>query len=155
MNKPPTGSDVTKTELVLSKHLNAHGSVFGGTVLAWADVTAALSATKHGGFPVLTAALDGMHFLHPIKLGWIVTIQGRVNESFRSSMEVGIKVTSYDPYTKESFVNSRGYFTMVAVDATGKTVKVPGIDPISLEDQRRQKAAVTRRQHRIRMRRMS
>lgn len=153
--KSPQDSDIIKTELIMSKHINAVGSVFGGTLLSWADVTAALCGTKFCQGPVVTASLDAMSFYHPIKLGWIVTIYGRVNESFQTSMEVGIKISSVDPETGQDFLNSRGYFTIVALGPDSKPKKVPKIAPTTDHDKRRQQQARQRREIRIRMRRLS
>lgn len=151
--RTPQTSDVIKTELIMSKHINAVGSVFGGTLLAWADVTAALCGTKFCRGPVVTASLDAMNFIHPIQLGWIVTIYGRVNASFRTSMEVGIKIVSVDPHTGKIFVNSRGYFTIVALNEHAKPKAVPQLTPVTPEDIRRQLAAHNRRKIRMQMRR--
>ncbi|MCY4380170.1 MAG: acyl-CoA thioesterase [Proteobacteria bacterium] len=151
-NKAPMTSDVIKTEWVIARDINAHGSLFGGTLLSWADVTAALSATKFSQRPVVTASLDAMSFLKPIKLGWIVTLQGRVNESFNTSMEVGVRITSLDPKTGHVYQNSRGYFTLVALDEHMKPIQVPDLAPVSQDDYRRQKAAQMRREARIKLR---
>ena len=152
--KSPQDSDIIKTELIMSKHINAVGSVFGGTLLAWADVTAALCGTKFCQGPVVTASLDAMSFLHPIQLGWIVTIYGRVNESFKTSMEVGIKISSVAPENGEEFLNSRGYFTIVALDQDAKPKLVPKLKPLSTHDHRRQQEARKRRKIRMQMRQL-
>ena len=150
--KSPADSDVVKTELIMSKHINAVGGVFGGTLLSWADVTAALSGTMFAEGPVVTASLDAMSFMHPIRLGWIVTIYGRVNESFQTSMEVGVKISSVNPVSQETFLNSRGYFTIVAFDEKARPTAVPKLKPVTEDDFRRQKEAQQRRSIRMKLR---
>ncbi|MCY4444277.1 MAG: acyl-CoA thioesterase [Proteobacteria bacterium] len=147
--KHPQASEVTMSEMVMSQHINGVGTVFGGVVLSWADIAAAISAQKFAENMVVTASIDGMHFLHPIKIGWIVSIVAKVNRSRRTSCEVGVKITSMDPITQVSYHNCTGYFTMVAIDKKGKPTAIPTLVPVTKEDRRRYQAAALRQQSRI------
>ena len=150
--KTPLSTEVTMSEMVITQHINGVGTVFGGVVLSWADIAAAISAQKFSERMVVTASIDSMHFLHPIRLGWIVHVFSKINFSANTSCEAGVKVISMNPITQESFHNCTGYFTMVAIDDQGKPVMVPQIDPQTADDHRRYKAAQLRREARMTLR---
>lgn len=152
LQKSPASTEVIMSEMVMSGHINGLGTVFGGTVLSWADIAAAISAQKFSSRIVVTASIDSMHFLAPIKLGWIVHIYSKVNFASRTSCEVGVKVISENTLTSETYHNCTGYFTMVAIDHHGKPVMVPKITPETSDDLRRYEAAKIRRARRIALR---
>src|ERR1700760_4750903 len=81
--KSPSDSAVTMTELVLPSDTNALGSIFGGKVMSWIDIAGAISAGKHSRRVVVTASIDALHFLAPIKLGHVVHIKAIVNYTSR------------------------------------------------------------------------
>ena len=87
--KSPNESSVKMTELVLPSDTNALGTIFGGKVMAWIDIAAAMAAGRHARRSVVTASIDALHFLAPIKLGHFVHINAMVNYTSRTSMEVG------------------------------------------------------------------
>ena len=93
----PKASSVVMTELILPHHTNALKSVFGGTIMSWIDIAAAISAGKHSKRDVVTASIDALHFIAPIYVGWVVEIQARVTYVGRTSLEVGVKVEATPP----------------------------------------------------------
>ena len=150
--KHPRESWVEMTEIVLPQYTNALGTVFGGTVMAWVDIAAATCALRHCQIQVVTASIDAIHFLAPIKLGCIVTIKASVNHTFRSSCEVGVKVTAENPLTCEKHHTASAYVTMVAIGKDGKAVAIPQIEPETAEEKRRSDAALERRDLRLQLR---
>ena len=116
------------TQIVLPSFANARGTAFGGQIAAWADVCAAVSAQRfsHGG--VVTASMDELHFLVPIRAGMIVLLQSQVNRAWRSSMEVGVRVEAESPDTGERVHACSAYLTFVALDADGRPRPVPALD---------------------------
>lgn len=152
VKKTPKSSETTISQMVMAQHINGVESVFGGVVLSWADMAAAISAQKFSERMVVTASIDRMNFLYPIKLGWIVTIAAKINASSRTSCEAGVKITSLNPVTGDTYHNCTGYFTMVAIDDQGRPVIVPLVSPQTPEDQRRYNAACDRRNARIKLR---
>ncbi len=128
--RSPKESWVEMTEIVLPQHTNALGTVFGGTVMAWVDTAAAVCAMRHSRMQVVTASIDAMHFLAPIKLGWVVTIKAAVNFVAHSSCEIGIRITSENPITGEHYHTASAYATFVALDMNGKPASMP---PLLLE----------------------
>ncbi len=139
------------TELVLPQHTNALGSIFGGTVMSWIDIAAAISAGKHARASVVTASIDALHFIAPIRLGHVVQLRASVNATGRTSMEVGVRVDSENPRTGEKVHNATAYVTFVAVDDHGKPTEVPPLLPETEAEKRRNQAALLRRQSRVRL----
>src|SRR5579862_7791001 len=95
--RPPSLSRCEMTELVLPGDANSLGTIFGGKVMQWVDIAAAVAAMRHAGMQVVTASIDALHFLTPIRVGEVVVLRAQVNEVFRSSMEVGVRVEAEDP----------------------------------------------------------
>ena len=147
--KSPTESAVTMTEIVLPQHTNALGTIFGGTVMSWIDIAGAICAGKHARSTVVTASIDALHFVAPIKLGHFVELKASVNATGTTSMEVGVRVDSEDPKTGERYHSVSAYLTFVALDSNGKAIPVPPIEPGTPAEKRRNQAASMRRKSRI------
>lgn len=147
--KSPSESEVIMTQIVLPSHTNALGSIFGGTVMSWIDIAAAIAAGRHSRKVVVTASVDALHFIAPIKLGQIVHVRAKVNFASKTSMEVGVRVDSENPLTGEMHHNVSAYTTFVALDQNGKPTPVPGVSPQSPDEKRRFKEAQKRRAARI------
>jgi acyl-CoA hydrolase len=150
----PTASRVETANIVLPGLTNVHGTIFGGILLQWIDLTAAISAARHAGISVVTAAMDRVHFLRPARLGALVVVQAQVNFVANTSMEVGVRVFVEDLRTKERTQATRAYVTMVAVDGQGRPVPVQPLVLETDEDRRRHAAAEQRRAVRLGERRI-
>lgn len=147
-----SASAVIMTQLVLPTHTNALGTVFGGTVMSWIDIAAAISAQRHSQKDVVTASIDELHFLAPIYLGWVVNLKAAVNYVSKSSMEVGVRVESENPKTGERFHTASAYLTFVCLGSNGKPTAVA---PLLLEtdhEKRRFREAGFRREERLKRR---
>lgn len=154
LSKFPRQSRCEMTEIVLPGDANARGTIFGGKLVQWVDIAASVAAMRHSGRPVVTASIDALHFLEPVRVGEVVVIQAQVNEAFRTSMEVGVRVEVEDPRQPgQRRYTTKAYLTFVALDEEGRPVPVPSIVPESEEDQRRQRDARARRQARQAVRR--
>ena len=88
----PRASRVETVQLVLPGLTNTHGTIFGGILMQWIDIAAAGSRRAGTRGPVVTASMDRLHFLTPVNLGEIVTLQAQVNFAAHTSMEVGVRV---------------------------------------------------------------
>lgn len=135
--KTPAESAVEMREMVMPHHTNPQNTVFGGTVMSWIDIAAAMVAARHCGRPVVTAHIDDIDFIAPIKVGYHVLIQASLNYVGRTSMIVGVKVTSENPYTGESRTTTKAYLTFVALDDLGRPIEVPELKPESEDEMRR------------------
>jgi acyl-CoA hydrolase len=139
--KTPSESSVIMTQLVLPQHTNPLGSIFGGVIMSWMDIAAGICAQRHSRTEVVTAAVDTLHFLSPVKIGWVVTLKATVNYARTSSCEVGVRIDSENPLTGEHFHTASAYFTMVALGSDKRPTKIPPLRPESeLEKQRFQEA---------------
>lgn len=135
--KTPSESAVEMRELVMPNHTNPQNTVFGGTVMSWIDIAAAMVAARHCGRPVVTAHIDDIDFIAPIKVGYHVLVQASLNYVGRTSMIVGVKVTSENPYTGESRTTTKAYLTFVALDDLGRPIEVPELRPETEDELRR------------------
>lgn len=145
----------TRTEMtwiVMPSQSNALGTVFGGQVMAWIDVCAAVSAQRFTRCAVVTASMDSLSFEAPIKHGEVAVLQAQVNWAGRSSMEVGVRVESENTFTGERTHTSTAYLTFVALDEDGNKRAVPTLKPESPEELRRYREAGERRALRLQMR---
>ena len=141
------------SELALPNDANGLGNVLGGKVMHLVDLAAALAALRHARRPVVTASVDYMNFLHPVKIGQLILLRSSVNRVFRSSMEIGVKVWVEDLQTGAVRHTSSAYLTFVALDATGQTVPIPPVIPETEDEKRRYEEAARRREYRLEMRR--
>ena len=137
------------TELVLPQHTNALGSIFGGTVMSWIDICAAITSQRHTGRTVVTAAVDELVFRAPLRVGDVACLSGRVNAAFRSSVEVSVLVQREDRITADRTTCVEALLTFVALDEHAKAVPVPQLLCETEEDTQRQRDAETRRALRL------
>jgi acyl-CoA hydrolase len=149
--KSPSLSSVTMTEIVLPSDANALGTIFGGKIMSWIDIAGAIAAGRHARKVVVTASIDALHFLAPVKVGHVVHIRAMVNFASRTSMEVGIRVDSENPITGEFTHTATAYATFVALNDIGRPVPVPALLPETPEEKRRFEEAKKRRESRVRL----
>jgi len=149
MRKTPAASDCVMTQVVLPGDANALGTAFGGRIAQWIDLAAAVACQRHCRSRVVTASLDDLHFVLPIKVGAVVELRARVNAAFRTSMEAGVRIESEDPISGERRHVCTAYLTFVAQDENGRAVGVPPLDLDNEEDQRRAHDAGVRRVGRL------
>src|SRR5690606_27104182 len=138
------------TQIVMPMHTNGGaGVMFGGIMMQWIDVCAGVAAMRHAAGAVLTASIDRLDFLSPVRVGEIVVLQARVNYTSRTSMEVGCRVETEDMRTGERRYVTKAYLTFVAVDDHGKPRPIPPLELVTEEDRRRHADAEFRRAARL------
>lgn len=140
-------------EFALPIYANPLGYLLGGRIMHLVDLAAATAALRHARRSVVTASVDNMTFLHPIRIGQLVTLKSSVNRVFRTSMEVGVKVIVEDLRSGEVHHTNSSYLTFVALDdETGRPVTVPPVIPETVEEIRRFEMAEVRRKQRLALR---
>ncbi|MES3038640.1 MAG: acyl-CoA thioesterase [Bdellovibrionota bacterium] len=154
VGKKVSASRVVMTELVLPTHTNSLGSIFGGQVMSWIDICAAICAQRHSQSEVVTAAIDELNFIAPVYKGWVVNLKASINLVSKTSMEVGVRVDAENPKTGATFHTASAYVTFVALGSDGKPAGVPDLVLETEEEKRRNQAAIVRRQHRLARRRV-
>jgi acyl-CoA hydrolase len=147
--KPVSASEVVMTELVLPVHTNSLGSIFGGVIMSWIDICAAICAQRHSNKSVVTASIDRLDFVAPVYKGWVVNLKAHVNFTGKSSMEIGVRVDAENPSTGETFHTASAYLTFVALGSNGKPTNIPQLICETPEDKRRNQEAKKRRSDRI------
>jgi acyl-CoA hydrolase len=148
-------SEVVMTELVLPSHTNSLGTIFGGVIMSWIDIAAAIAAQRHAGKPVVTASIDGMDFVAPAQLGWVVNVKASVNRVFNTSMEVGVRVDAENPITGEYHHTASAYLSFVALDSHKRPIKIRPLLCETDEQKRRFEGAEDRRQLRLQRKKLS
>lgn len=148
----PAETRTEMTWLVLPQHTNNVGGVFGGQVMAWIDVCAAVSAQRFARKVVVTAAMDNLSFKVAAKDGEVMVLQSQVNWSGRTSMEVGVRVESENPLTGKRVHTSTAYLTFVALGDDGRPTQVPTLVPVTDTEKRRHQDACVRRERRVKAR---
>jgi acyl-CoA hydrolase len=125
------------------------GDMLGGRVMHLVDLAGALAAVRHSKRPVVTASVDHLTFLHPVRIGQLVVLKSSVNRVFRTSMEVGVKVTVEDLKTGRVRHTSSAYLTFVALDDDGRPTPVVPVIPETAHEKRRYEEAGERRRYRL------
>lgn len=149
----PSNSRSEMHQIVLPTHTNNHDTVFGGQIAAWCDICAAISAQRYSRGSVVTASMDQLHFLRPVRRGMVVILKSQVNQAWRTSIEVGVRVDAEDPATGSVVHCCTAYLTFVALDAHGQPRPVPTLDTAGDANlERRAKEALLRRENRLQMR---
>ncbi len=149
---PVAASLVVMTEIVMPEDTNHFGDIFGGRVLALVDKAGAVAAIRHCRREVLTASIDSVDFLSPVKEGYILTLLAEVQAVFRTSMEVSVEVWGENPLSGERKMTCRAFLTVVAVGEDGRPTPVP---PLSLETEgERHRAAEAAERRRLRLLRL-
>jgi uncharacterized protein (TIGR00369 family) len=130
-------SNVVISELMLPSHSNFGGKIHGGYILSLMDQIAFACASKHSGNYCVTASVDTVDFLNPIEIGELVTMKASINYVGNSSMVVGIRVDAENILTRKTKHCNSSFFTMVAKDKDGNSIKVPGLTLQTHDDVRR------------------
>jgi acyl-CoA hydrolase len=151
--KPVRDSISEYSELALPNDANVLGNLLGGKVMHLVDLCGALAAIRHARTPCVTASIDHMNFIHPVRIGQLLMLRSSVNRVFRTSMEVGVKVFVEDLASGDTRHTSSAYLTFVALDVEGSRVEIPQVIPETEDEKRRYEEAGYRREQRLEMRR--
>jgi uncharacterized protein (TIGR00369 family) len=149
----PAGKTVRESQLTMARQMmpddaNPWGDVHGGVVMKMVDEAAGSAAIRHARSRVATVAIDYMSFLHPVHVGDMVTVKASVNDVGRTSMEVGVRVETENMLTGETHHTSSAYVVMVALDDSGRPVRIVPVVAETPDEERRMAAAKIRRAQR-------
>ena len=144
--RPVRESASEMAEIVLPNDANPLNALLGGRLMHWIDLAGAMAAHRHSRQHVVTASIDHLDFLVPVRVGDFVILRSSVNRVFHTSMEVGVKVWVENYRAEESRHVSSAYLTFVAVDVAGNRLPVPPVIPETEEEKRRYDGALRRRE---------
>lgn len=151
-SKPIRCSLTTMTEIIQPSDSNPVGNAFGGRIMAWIDACASICAQRHCRSEVVTASIDALHFLAPMKIGEIACFRARVNAAFSHSLEVEVSVDSEVPKSGKQRHCCSALLTFVALSETGRPIRVPALITETDEEKARAETARTRRSTRLQTR---
>ena len=140
-------------QVVLPNDANPLGFILGGTVMHLIDIAGAIACHRHTRSLLVTAAVDGLQFLHPIKVGDLIILKSCVTAAWATSLEVEVEVFSEETLTGVRRMTSRAYLTFVAIDREGQRLPIPGLLLESAEEKQRAMEAEVRRAERLKARR--
>jgi acyl-CoA hydrolase len=150
--KKPSESMTEMVQVVLPNDANPLGYLLGGTAMHLIDIAGAIAGHRHTRAPLVTAAVDGLQFLHPIKIGDLIILKARVTATWMTSLEVEVEVFSEETLTGRRRMTSLAYLTFVAVDRESHRRPIPGLILENDDDRRRSQDAQVRRAERLRAR---
>ncbi len=134
------------THFVLPNDTNMQNNLFGGTLMAWMDEIASISAHRASKRVVVTANVYNISFSNPIPLGSLVTLEAKVSRAFSSSMEVVVEVFVEDRVSGKKEKSNEAIFVFVAIDQNGSAIGVPQVEPETESEKRRYASALRRKQ---------
>ncbi|BDV44020.1 acyl-CoA thioesterase [Geotalea uraniireducens] len=135
----------TLIDTLLPKDTNPAGDIFGGVLMSLMDKAAAVIAWRHVRQEVVTAGAEGIAFLRPVRVGEVVKVRARIVCTGRTSLELAVTVEAENVFTGESQLAARGFFTMVALDETGRPTPVPQWEPRDDEERQLRDESLARR----------
>jgi acyl-CoA hydrolase len=136
-------------QVVLPNDANPLGFILGGTVMHLIDIAGAIAAHRHTRSLLVTAAVDGLQFLHPIKVGDLIILRARVTAAWSTSLEVEVEVFSEEILTGVRRMTSRAYLTFVAIDRDGHRHPIPAVILSNADQRQRAAEAEARRAERL------
>lgn len=152
MSLPPKRASESATEMVqvvLPNDANVLGNILGGTVMHLVDIAGAIACHRHTRSLLVTAAVDDLQFLHPIKVGDLIILKSRVTCTFNTSLEVQVEVFSEETLTGTRRMTSRAFLTFVTVNEDGRRRPVNPLLLETDEDRRIAEEAQARRAARL------
>ncbi|HZZ86029.1 MAG TPA: acyl-CoA thioesterase [Anaeromyxobacteraceae bacterium] len=147
--KLASSSYVEMTQLVMPSHANRLDTAFGGQVVSWVDLAAGIAAQRHARGPCVTASIDQLSFLAPIRVGDVVILRARINAVFGTSMELEVVVEAEDLTTGVRRPCCDAFLTFVALGPDGKPTRAPLLLTETEDEVRRQAEAQERRAARM------
>lgn len=123
-NSQPCTSKVEVNHIIMPEHANPLNSAFGGVILGWIDLVAVMSASRYSGTNVVTAKIEAVEFLLPLKVGDQIRLDGEVSSVGNSSMVVDVDVFKVDIESHQATPATSARLIMVALDQNGNKVKL-------------------------------
>jgi acyl-CoA hydrolase len=141
-------SQSERSEIIFPGDANPLGNLFGGRLMQFIDLVGAMAASRHSRGVSVTASMDHLDFVAPVKVGDLLILKSSVNRAFKTSMEVGVKAMVEDFRAGTLRHVSSAYLTFVAMDFTGARIELPQVVPETEHQKRRYEDAGRRREMR-------
>lgn len=99
MNESRTGFEYGKSGaepairvVLMPKDTNAHGTIFGGVILSYIDIAAAIEVRKHTLKKIVTKAMHEVVFVAPVFVGDLVSFYTELVRIGRTSITIKVTV---------------------------------------------------------------
>ena len=148
MKKTPSQTYTEQVNLVKDSELNGSRRLFGGILLSWIDITAAIVARRHAERNVTTVAIDDLHFIAPAHANDLVVLCGKMTYVGRTSMEITVESYVERLDGPRTLIN-RAHVVMVALGPDDRPCEVPGLEPETDEERAEMLAGERRKQLRV------
>ncbi len=145
MKKTPSQTYTEQVNLVKDSELNGSRRLFGGILLSWIDITAAIVARRHAERNVTTVAIDDLHFIAPAHANDLVVLCGKMTYVGRTSMEITVESYVERLDGSRTLIN-RAHVVMVALGPDERPCEVPGLEPETDEERAEMLAGERRKQ---------
>ncbi|MCF2137051.1 MAG: acyl-CoA thioesterase [Candidatus Thorarchaeota archaeon] len=145
-------SRTTMTQVVFPNDVNNNGTLYGGRLLDWIDTLGGIVAKRHSRSTIVTASIDSLNFLNPIRQRDIVMLEAWINYVGTASMEIEVRVTSENPITGETRKTCRAFLTYVSIGPDGRPKRVPPLILTTEDEKTRFEQAKKRREERLHIR---
>ena len=150
--RPVSASRTEMIEVVLPQDANTLGNILGGRVMHLIDIAGAIATVRHSHRQAVTASVDHLDFLNPVRVGELIVLEAQVNRAFRTSVEVGVEVYSENYVTGERKHTTTAFLTFVCLDESGRPSPVPKLALHTAAERRRYREAGARREARLAIR---
>src|SRR3990172_1732514 len=147
--KPVGASRVVISQVMGPTEANIHGNVHGGIIMKLVDEAGGVAALRHARRPLVTVAIDSLSFLHPVRIGNLLTLHAEVTYVGRTSIETAVRVEAEDGLSGQVTHVASAFVVYVALDAAGSPAPVPALVAETDEDRRRMEEARARREARL------
>ena len=147
MKKKVSDSYTEQVHILSQGNLNGYRRLFGGQLMGWIDVVAAVVARRHSGKNVTTAVVDMLQFKAPAYANDTVFISGKITYAGRTSMEIKVTVFVEELNGERKLINT-AYVVIVALDENEHPAEVPGLILETEEERREYENALLRKARR-------
>ena len=147
--KPIGASRVVISQVMGPTEANVYGNVHGGIIMKLVDEAGGVAALHHCRRPLVTVAIDSLSFLHPVRIGNLLTLRAEVTYVGRTSVETEVRVEAEDMLTGQVTHVASAFVVYVALDERGHPTPVPPLLPETDADRRRMEEARRRREDRL------
>jgi acyl-CoA hydrolase len=137
-------SRVIRTSRVFPNDVNNHNTLFGGQLMNHLDQVASTSAARHSRRECVTASIDSVDFLHPVRPTDSVCFESCVIRTGTSSMEIFVKIIAEDLKSGECKIAATAFLTFVALDQNKRPIGVPKVIPETEEEKKLHETALER-----------
>ena len=125
--RQPDGLLILRT-LTMPRDCNPNGDIFGGWILSQMDIGGGLLAKEVSYSRTVTATIDKMTFVRPVRVGDTICVYGKLMRIGNTSMDIRLEVWAKDlteEFEEQRHLVTEGVFKYVAIDEEGRPRRIP------------------------------